>query len=283
MEEEKKLKLENITKKVFEEIFNESISLKIPLITPKNYEKLFLKKIGEEGINIEDFESINSFINNDLDIIDKHYTNINKTISNVSHNTEEAIKAIENKDEETIKFIANKMKLMEKEFKKLINELHTDNLTKAKNQKWLKEKILYNENRFKNNGYLFFLDLNDFKNINDTYGHIIGDSVLQFFTKFIKNFLLKIKLNSELVRYAGDEFLIIIENEDYEFEKLEEFIFLLNKKLEQQKLKASKTNLDTFNISFSFGGSKYLKNDNFREILEKSDEKMYQNKIKLKK
>ena len=56
---------------------------------------------------------------------------------------------------------------------------------------------------------LLFLDLNDFKNINDTYGHTIGDQTLQIVAKRLKSLL---REEDTVARLGGDEFLILIES-----------------------------------------------------------------------
>lgn len=54
---------------------------------------------------------------------------------------------------------------------------------------------------------LFFLDIDDFKEINDTYGHMIGDKVLEIFSNILKR---NIRNDDTLSRWGGDEFAIIL-------------------------------------------------------------------------
>jgi len=85
-----------------------------------------------------------------------------------------------------------------------------DSLTGLYNRSILDEQI----NRFidsglrKNNSFsLVFIDFDYFKNINDQYGHLIGDSVLQFFSSI----LLKEKRTDDFAfRFGGDEFCVLI-------------------------------------------------------------------------
>ena len=57
---------------------------------------------------------------------------------------------------------------------------------------------------------VFFLDLDYFKNINDTFGHDAGDEVLKIFARRIKD---SIREGDTLARMGGDEFMIIVESE----------------------------------------------------------------------
>lgn len=73
--------------------------------------------------------------------------------------------------------------------------------------------------RFQTRVALFFIDLNDFKQINDSYGHETGDKLL---TGIAKNLRSCFRNSDTISRYGGDEFVIIIEDiEDQEhLEKL---------------------------------------------------------------
>ena len=84
---------------------------------------------------------------------------------------------------------------------------NTDELTKISNRK----KCFFDLNKRyeeKKEFTLLFCDLDEFKNINDTYGHEIGDATLIEITNRIKNVLNSL---STLYRIGGDEFLIITE------------------------------------------------------------------------
>ncbi len=58
-----------------------------------------------------------------------------------------------------------------------------------------------------------FLDLNEFKKINDTYGHEVGDRLLKTLGALLKNC---IRNEDTLSRISGDEFVILLENTSYE-------------------------------------------------------------------
>ncbi len=59
---------------------------------------------------------------------------------------------------------------------------------------------------------ILLIDIDHFKNINDTYGHARGDIVLKEFAKFLKNIL---RQNDTVFRYGGDEFICFLPNSDY--------------------------------------------------------------------
>lgn len=65
--------------------------------------------------------------------------------------------------------------------------------------------------------YLFMADINDFKEINDTYGHPEGDRALQFVSVGITNACQLLNCRYRAARYGGDEFLLVVEaGEDFD-------------------------------------------------------------------
>lgn len=60
-------------------------------------------------------------------------------------------------------------------------------------------------------GFLAFMDINDFKDVNDKYGHKVGDKLLKIFARTLKDSVKHIEGNI-LVRISGDEFLMFIPN-----------------------------------------------------------------------
>ncbi|MGL4847381.1 MAG: GGDEF domain-containing protein [Clostridium sp.] len=99
----------------------------------------------------------------------------------------------------------------------LNDKINIDPLTKAYNRNFL---FTNSNSKFsiKSNDTvsLIMLDLDFFKNINDTFGHLVGDSVLKEFSSRIMSFL---KPKDYLYRYGGEEFLVILDNETLETTK----------------------------------------------------------------
>ncbi|TVM00469.1 MAG: hypothetical protein CV087_13970 [Candidatus Brocadia sp. WS118] len=90
----------------------------------------------------------------------------------------------------------------------------TDSLTGAYNRRFfdemLKNQIALAKRRNESLG-LVIADLDHFKNINDTYGHIVGDQTLQQIASIMKN---SIRSSDVLARYGGEEFVIIMPSID---------------------------------------------------------------------
>ncbi|MCF6138273.1 GGDEF domain-containing response regulator [Pseudalkalibacillus berkeleyi] len=94
--------------------------------------------------------------------------------------------------------------------KQQIDELLlVDELTQVYNRKYLKQEYDKLTNyliRYNETFCLAVLDLDKFKNVNDKYGHLVGDLVLQQFSSFLNK---EARLNDTIVRYGGEEFIIL--------------------------------------------------------------------------
>ncbi len=106
-------------------------------------------------------------------------------------------------------------------YQELIEKNHTlsaialaDPLTQLNNRRAMERdlpaQILENRSH-KNPLSLLILDVDHFKSINDTYGHVVGDRVLQLLSYRLKN---NLRLSDKLFRYGGEEFVIILNNTD---------------------------------------------------------------------
>lgn len=102
------------------------------------------------------------------------------------------------------------LKLEIEEKTQQIKELnYIDTLTNAKNRRAYSEKIdecLSNFNRYNTIFSLLYLDIDNFKKINDIFGHKIGDNVLIELVNIIKS---RLRNNDTLFRVGGEEFIVI--------------------------------------------------------------------------
>lgn len=154
---------------------------------------------------------------------------------------------------------------------KLKYSVFHDFLTDLPNRQWLYEKF---ESDFVNtnmNGALLFLDLDNFKYINDTVGHEFGDKLIQAVGERLK---LLVNEDVFLVRIGGDEFIILIKNIMDE-DKLESFgksvLLILNDPFE--------INENSMKITSSIGIAKYPEHgENVDELLKRADIAMYYSK-----
>ena len=106
-----------------------------------------------------------------------------------------------------------------------------DPLTGLWNRVHTEEKVNeYLEER-RHSGALIMLDLDDFKHVNDTYGHIVGDEVLKEFANTLDALT---RENDIVCRLGGDEFIVFLKDVSYQSvvsEKVEQMIMTLEKRI----------------------------------------------------
>ncbi len=120
---------------------------------------------------------------------------------------------------------------------------------------------------------LIYIDIDDFKPINDLYGHSIGD---QFLIEVTRNINSVIKANDTLARIGGDEFVAIV-NDIYDHKQAEE---ILNSILKAAN-KDIYINYKKLKVSVSVGVSLYPQKADIRQetLIEQADWAMYQSKL----
>ncbi|MCX8094875.1 MAG: GGDEF domain-containing protein [Caldisericia bacterium] len=165
--------------------------------------------------------------------------------------------------------IENLTKELNLEKEKYRNLAHYDQLTGVLSRNYFNELIEQKiKNKIINNkkDLVIMIDIDNFKNINDQYGHLHGDEVLRFFGKKLKE---TFRANDIIVRYGGDEFLIILNNCSFE-----------NGELAVERLKQN-ISINNFNHPLSFSYSiNYLDYENLIESLKYVDKKLIDIKLK---
>ncbi len=102
---------------------------------------------------------------------------------------------------------AQKSVELEKSNSKLFYNARHDSLTGLRNRKALEEDVAKVVDKKIN---IYMIDVNYFKEVNDTYGHAVGDVVIEETAIWLK----KIFINQRCYRYGGDEFLVLSTDED---------------------------------------------------------------------
>ena len=147
--------------------------------------------------------------------------------------------------------------------KKIMNESRTDELTQINNRYALYD---FFDTTDKTNKVLAIFDIDDFKHVNDKYGHVIGDHVL----KRVAEIATKVLEDSFVCRYGGEEFVVIL-NEDNFLNRLEQ----LRNTIEQETMEFENIKIK---ITITIGAVNHLKDISLEEWVELAEEKMYTGK-----
>jgi diguanylate cyclase len=244
------------------------------VILPSQYDKLFRENAKTLEVDLDCEVSMKEFIESEMQNVNRIAEKTAESVRSLEENTQKAKTAIQENNLDLLEIVNKDIVNMQKEMQKLKKELYEDALTKAKNRKWFLEEFLANRT-FRSSGILSFIDLNKFKIINDTYGHIIGDRVLKYVVHFLKKEFEKQKV--EIIRYAGDEFLVIFKTETLDVAN--QTMQFLQSKISKRVLNAGEHKIKT---GFSFGCVEFNVKDSFDNIIEQADEAMYENKKAIK-
>ncbi len=171
--------------------------------------------------------------------------------------------------QKSLKELMKRNEELEKLNRQLAQMVITDPLTGLYNRRFLYEIIereIARSRRYNTKLSLAVIDLDNFKIINDTYGHIAGDKILISFANILKTTLRKDV--DYVFRYGGDEFVILFVGSDSK--SAEKVIERIKSSLESCEIK----------VSFSYGLVDITADSNCEEIIKKADKLMYLKKNK---
>nr|WP_246349399.1 GGDEF domain-containing protein [Devosia subaequoris] len=117
---------------------------------------------------------------------------------------------------------------------------------------------------------LMLLDIDHFKNFNDTYGHQTGDQVLRLVAMTLKS---NIKGKDLAARYGGEEFVAVLPSTD-----LDGAVIIaenIRKAIQAKELLKRSTNEKLGRITASFGVAVFAPNDNAMSLIERADRCLY--------
>ena len=161
---------------------------------------------------------------------------------------------------------------LSQEVKQLEKDSQLDALTKVFNRRALDtylEKI-YKKGKLNHKLYLLILDVDKFKQINDTHGHLAGDKLLIYITKLLRKTL---RDGDKLFRYGGDEFVIILNRMEDDV-----CINIAHRILELVRSNRLIYKGKALHVTISIGVTRYEEGDTPSSIIERADRTLYKSK-----
>jgi len=174
---------------------------------------------------------------------------------------------------EKLKQTTEELETLQKEFQQAKTEASMDFLTGVANRKAFDEALTSITGKAASDGSnlcLLMIDIDHFKNFNDTYGHIVGDEVLKFVTKKTKEM---VKGGDFVARYGGEEFAVILPRTSLQdartlAEKLRLFFT-------QAKLKSTTSSMKLGGITVSIGIAGYRPGEPLENFIHRTDQALY--------
>jgi len=157
-------------------------------------------------------------------------------------------------------------------YNKAIAQARKDPLTEIYNRVAFDEAIekeLSSYRRHQADFAMMIIDIDHFKQVNDTYGHIAGDKVLKSVAQVIKK---TIRLSDEVFRYGGEEFVVILSNTNQGGAR-----FIAERVKKQIENLVVKINQNV-SVTASIGISSSDRLEDSAKILEHADKALYQAK-----
>ena len=158
------------------------------------------------------------------------------------------------------------------QFEEIKSYSNKDFLTGCFNRRYLFDagiKMFYTLKRVEKDVSIAICDLDHFKRINDTYGHVAGDLVLKDFAKILQD---SIRGSDFVVRYGGEEFLVFLGNCDKEMA-----YHIIEERVRKRVLERT-ISYDDQEIRYNFSCGICDSGESFEDVIKKADEKLYEAK-----
>lgn len=168
------------------------------------------------------------------------------------------------------KDMINHIRQLIKKHKQMTKYIETDPLTGLSHRRKLESQIITLINQYERRGETFccaLLDIDNFKHINDTYGHNIGDTVIRMLANILKSSL---RLNDMVFRYGGEEFVILMPDTD-----LDSAYGVLDRLRDKFCNSEYYVNENKLKLSFSTGISEHKKELDAEALLNIADHNLY--------
>jgi len=126
------------------------------------------------------------------------------------------------------------------------------------------ERQVLHSARFEESFVLMLLDLDNFKQVNDNHGHLMGDEIL---TNFVDTASECLRVTDQIFRFGGDEFAVILEKENLETAKI--VAARINRAVNQNPL------FKKYQVSTSIGCAAFQLSDTPSDLFARADKALY--------
>ena len=208
-------------------------------------------------------EEVGEALNNMFSVLDKEKQTNLKQMKKIEHLNKELLSSLENLDARN------------REIQELVI---TDKLTGLFNRQYLTtilEDEVNRSQRSKNPLTVMMIDMDDFKPINDMYGHTYGDRVLCSFGRVLRD---AIRKSDRPFRYGGEEFFVVLPDTDSSVAWI--VAERIRKAFEKEhfSVKTKDGIQKTFSLTLSIGIAGNVQGINASALIKRADEAMYQAK-----
>jgi diguanylate cyclase len=183
----------------------------------------------------------------------------------------------ENLDQKALDSLSSQVDILKKELDKARHSANTDGLTGVNNRKALDHHLrrLVERNTITRTPFsLLMMDLDDFKQLNDTYGHTVGDRMLLAFAQKCRT---AVRNDDFLARYGGEEFTLIMPGASLR-NATKKAKQLCRSIAAAQYAADDSPKADVVSITVSIGVSAYQNGDTVKRLVDRADQCLYKAK-----
>ncbi len=155
-----------------------------------------------------------------------------------------------------------------------LSQISTDQLTRVNNRQNLDRFVNYKLMDHEGQIWFMMLDVDRFKPINDTFGHLEGDMALKKISRVLKAACQSIPSRPFIARYGGDEFAILVEGTEQDCQMVQRQI--------SEQLEAENTPDRPYRLEVSIGVAKYLSGMTYLQLVAEADSALYRIKAQKK-
>ena len=179
---------------------------------------------------------------------------------------------IQNHMSQEIERANNVINKLSTQIKELENTTNLDSLTKIFNRRALDTylKNLCDKTELQYELHLLLLDIDDFKQVNDKYGHIAGDKILIFIANLLRKTL---RDGDKVFRYGGEEFIIILNRIDTN--NCQTTAHRILKLISSNQLFYKG---ESIHVTMSIGSTIYSPKDTPEDLINRADKALYKSK-----
>jgi diguanylate cyclase (GGDEF)-like protein len=228
----------------------------------KDVAKNSLKFYENTNTNFKELSDLQSSAIEDCNKNDINLSTVLETFTDIQLNMTKEI----NKANTLISELVSQVKILEK-------KSNIDPLTKVFNRRTLDTYLtsICSKEELRSELHILMLDLDNFKNLNDTHGHLAGDKTLVFVSNILKKTL---RDGDRIFRYGGEEFLIVLNRINDEL-----CLKISNRSLSLIRDSKLIYKGKPLNVTASIGATKYKKGDTISTLIDRADKALYEAKM----
>lgn len=211
-----------------------------------------------------------------LGVLEDH-EKVNPVLGKVIEQTDHMQRTVD-KLRQRLDLYLGKIAHLQRELEETRERSYTDGLTRVSNRMYFEEQLNqvvseYDLAQRSEPFCMMIVDLDQFKEINDRFGHRIGDEILVLIASMLKA---NIKGRDIVARYGGDEFAILLPHTP-----IADAMVLakdMNKRVAAREIKAKQSGVSFGQVTISIGLAEYIANEGASKLIDRADRALYKAK-----